>query len=415
MRALHCLGVAALAAAAFALTSQPRAQAQDAGQDLAQTPPMGWNSWNYFHGNVTEQDVKQAADALVSTGMKDAGYVYVNIDDTWQGTRNADGVLSANSKFPDMKGLADYVHSKGLKLGIYSGPGPKTCAGYEGSLDHDQQDAQLYASWGVDYLKYDLCSFRRNMEEQDPNDKAAQMKMMIAAYAKMDKALKSTGRPIVYSLCQYGWDAVWEWGPSVGGNLWRTTGDIQPNWNSIYDILEEQAGLAKYAGPGHWNDPDMLEVGNGMRSRFGNGQTRYLSLAEDRSHFSMWAMLAAPLLAGNDLTHMDPQVLQILTNRDVIAIDQDRLGHEATRAYAEGEVEVWTRHLEDGALAIAVLNAGSDRYSSHPFHLNLERLGLHGAQNGKDLWTGKEVTLTNDEPIELASHDILLVRIPQPK
>ena len=415
MRVLPFLGAAALAAAVIALNPQPEAKAQGAEHAVAQTPPMGWNSWNYFNRNVTEDDVKQAADALVSTGMRDAGYVYVNIDDTWEDTRNAEGVLSTNSKFPDMKGLADYVHSKGLKLGIYSGPGPKTCGGFEASYQHEQQDAQMYASWGIDYLKYDLCSFRQIMQQQAPNDQAAQMKMMIAAYAKMDKALKSTGRPIVFSLCQYGWDAVWEWAPSVGGNLWRTTGDIQANWNSIYSILEEQAGLAKYAGPGHWNDPDMLEVGNGMRSPRANGGIRYLSLAEDRSHFSMWAMLAAPLLAGNDLTHMDPDVLKVLTNRDVIAIDQDRLGHEATRAYADGEVEVWTRHLEHGAMAIAVLNAGSDRYSTHPFHLNLARLDLHGAQKGKDLWSGKEVTLTNDEPIELASHDILLVRIPQPK
>jgi alpha-galactosidase len=417
MRISTSLAIAAFAAVSFAATSHiPAAQAQSAADSaVAQTPPMGWNSWNYFHGNVTEQDVKGAADALVSTGMKDAGYVYVNIDDTWQGTRNADGVLSANDKFPDMKGLADYVHSKGLKLGIYSGPGPKTCAGYAGSLGHEQQDADLYASWGVDYLKYDLCSYRQNMEQEAPNDKAAQMKMMIAAYAKMDKALKSTGRPIVYSLCQYGWDAVWEWGPSVDGNSWRTTGDIQASWNSIFTILEQQAGLARYAGPGHWNDPDMLEVGNGISFPRGNGRVRYLSPAEDRLHFSMWSMLAAPLLAGNDLTHMSPEVLQILTNRDVIAIDQDRLGKAATRAYAEGEIEVWTRHLENGAMAVAVLNVGSDRYSTHPFHLDLARLGLHGAQKGKDLWSGKEVTLTNDEPIELASHDILLVRIPQPK
>lgn len=417
MRMITSLALAAFAAVSFAATSQSPAAKAHRGTEtaVAQTPPMGWNSWNYFHRNVTEQDVKAAADALVSTGMKDAGYVYVNIDDTWESTRNADGVLSTNDKFPDMKGLADYVHSKGLKLGIYSGPGPKTCAGFEGSYGHERQDAEMYASWGIDYLKYDLCSFRQNMEEQAPNDKAAQMKIMIAAYTKMDNALKSTGRPIVFSLCQYGWDAVWEWGPSVGGNLWRTTGDIQANWNSIYDILEQQAGLAKYAGPGHWNDPDMLEVGNGMSTRFSNGRIRYLTPAENRSHFSMWAMLAAPLLAGNDLTHMDPEVLKILTNRDVIAIDQDRLGHEATRAYADGEVEVWTRHLEHGAMAVAVLNAGSDRYSTHPFHLNLTRLGLHGAQQGKDLWSGKEVTLTNDEPIELASHDILLVRIPQPK
>ena len=251
--------VAALALSPLAVVAQHSASSQ-----VAPTPPMGWNSWNFFHRDVTDKDVRNAADELVSTGMKDAGYVYVNIDDTWEGDRDADGVLHTNSKFPDMKALADYVHSKGLKLGIYSGPGPKTCAGYAASLDHEVQDAQLYASWGIDYLKYDLCSFRSAvMTAQAPNDKAEQMRLMIAAYEKMDKALKATGRPIVYSLCQYGWDAVWEWGPSVGANLWRTTGDIQANWNSIYSILNEQAGLAKYAGPGHWNDPDMLEVGNG--------------------------------------------------------------------------------------------------------------------------------------------------------
>ena len=372
---------------------------------VALTPPMGWNSWNFFHGNVTDKDIRNAADQLVATGMKDAGYVYVNIDDTWEGERDADGVLHSNAKFPDMKALADYVHSKGLKLGIYSSPGPKTCAGFAASLDHEVQDAQLYASWGVDYLKYDLCSYRESvMSVQAPDDKAAQMRMMIAAYGRMDKALKATGHPMVYSLCQYGWDAVWEWGPKVGANLWRTTGDIQPYWQSIYSILNEQAGLARYAGPGHWNDPDMLEVGNGR-----------LSLAENRTHFSMWAMLAAPLLAGNDLPNMTPEVRAILTNRDVIAIDQDGLGHEATRAYSEGEIDVWTRHLYGGAMAIAVINAGPDRYSTHPFHLSLATLGLHGAQKGKDLWTGKEIVLTDGMPIEIASHDVLLVRIASPK
>ncbi len=373
-------------------------------QKVAQTPPMGWNSWNFFHGNVTEQDVRNAADQLVATGMKDAGYIYVNIDDTWEGDRDADGVLHTNSKFPDMKALADYVHSKGLKLGIYSSPGPQTCAHYAGSLDHEVQDAQLYASWGIDYLKYDLCSFRKVMQQQASNDEAGQMRQMEAAYLKMDHALRATGRPIVYSLCQYGTDAVWEWGPNVGANLWRTTGDIQANWNSIYSILNAQAGLTMYAGPGHWNDPDMLEVGNGR-----------LTPAENRSHFSMWAMLAAPLLAGNDLPNMKPEVKAILTNHEVIAIDQDRLGHEGTRAYSEGEVDVWTRHLAGGAMAVAVLNAGSDRWSSHPFHLDLAKLGLHGPQTGKNLWTGEEITLTQDMPIEIASHDILLVRIATPK
>ena len=304
-----------------------------------------------------------------------------------------------------MKALADYVHSKGLKLGIYSGPGPKTCAGYAGSLGHEEQDAKMYADWGIDYLKYDLCSFIPEvMQKQAPNDKAAQMRLMVAAYDKMGKALKATGRPIVYSLCQYGWDNVWEWAPALGGNLWRTTDDIQARWQSIYDLMSEQAGLASYAGPGHWNDPDMLEVGNGK-----------LSLAENRTHFSMWSMLAAPLLAGNDLPHMKPEIRSILTNSDVIAIDQDPLGHEARHIYSKGEVEVWARDLKGGAKAIAIVNAGSDVYSTHPFHLDLEQLGLHGAQHAKDLWTGKEIDLTSNMPIELPSHDILLLRIAEPK
>ena len=415
MRLVSALSLSILALASLPSLSQHSVKDTASPQAVAQTPPMGWNSWNYFGRNVTDQDIRNAADQMVATGMKDAGYVYVNIDDTWEGDRDADGVLHSNSKFPDMKALADYVHSKGLKLGIYSSPGPQTCARFAGSLDHEVQDAQLYASWGVDYLKYDLCTFRQAvMTAQAPNDKAEQMRLMVAAYAKMDKALKATGRPIVYSLCQYGWDAVWEWGPSVGANLWRTTGDIQANWQSIYSILNEQAGLAKYAGPGHWNDPDMLEVGNGQKSG-SDGGIRYLTPAENRTHFSMWAMLAAPLLAGNDLTHMSDDVRAILTNRDVIAIDQDRLGREATRAYSDGEVDVWTRHLSGGAMAIAVINAGADRYSTHPFHLSLTELGLHGPQPGKDLWTGKEITLTNNMPLEIASHDILLVRIASPR
>ena len=374
-------------------------------QTVARTPPMGWNSWNYFAERVTDKDIRDSADQIVVSGMRDAGYIYVNIDDTWEGVRDANGVLHSNSKFPDMKALADYVHSKGLKIGIYSSPGPRTCANFAGSLGHETQDAQLYASWGIDYLKYDLCSFiPAVMEAQAPNDKAAQMRLMIAAYDKMGKALQATGRPIVYSFCQYGWDAVWEWAPSVRGNLWRTTGDIKPNWDRIYDLISQQAGLESYAGPGHWNDPDMLEVGNGK-----------LSLAENRAHFSMWAMLAAPLLAGNDLPHMSSEIKAILTNRDVIAIDQDTLGKQGSRTYVDGQVEVWTRPLSGGALAIAVLNVGSDRISTHPFHLNLTKLGLHGTQTGKDLWTGRTMTLSDGQAITLASHDVLLLRIDGPK
>ena len=406
MRVSKSLILAILALAPLAFPAQTSARAkQTAAPVIAATPPMGWNSWNFFAGKVTEQDIRNAADQMVATGMKDAGYIYINIDDTWEGERDANGVLHTNSKFPDMKALADYVHSKGLKIGIYSGPGTKTCAGYAASLDHEAQDAELYASWGIDYLKYDLCSFRRDvMAAKAPNDKAEQMRLMIAAYGKMGKALKDAGRPIVYSLCQYGWDAPWEWAPALGGNLWRTTGDVQANWGSIYNIINQQAGLAKYAGPGHWNDPDMLEVGNGK-----------LTLAENRAHFSMWAMLAAPLLAGNDLPNMKPEIKAILTNRDVIAIDQDKLGRQATHDYSDGEVDVWSRPLSGGARAVAVLNAGSDRVASHPFHLSLAKLGLHGPQKARDLWTGKDLTLTDNMPIELDSHDILLVRIASPK
>jgi alpha-galactosidase len=391
----------AIAAVALLALAVPVARAQS----VAQTPPMGWNSWNFFAERVTDKDIRGAADQLVATGMKDAGYIYVNIDDTWEDKRDANGLLHTNSKFPDMKALADYVHSKGLKIGIYSGPGTKTCGKYAASLGHEEQDAQMYADWGFDYLKYDLCSFIPDvMEKQAPNDKAAQMKLMIAAYDKMGKALKAatakTGRPIVFSLCQYGWDAPWEWAPALGGNLWRTTGDIQSRWQSIYDIASQQDGLASYAGPGHWNDPDMLEVGNGK-----------LSLAENRTHFSWWAILAAPLLAGNDLPNMKPEIKAILTNKDVIAVNQDPLGKQGHRAYSDGEVEVWTRELQGGAMAIAIINVGSSRYSTHPFHLNLAKAGLHGPVTGKDLWTGKEVKLTDHMHIELESHDVLLVRI----
>jgi alpha-galactosidase len=404
MRVFASLSLAVFALASVTAFSQTPTKTPAAPQ-VALTPPMGWNSWNYFFGNVTDKNIRDSADQIVASGMKDAGYIYVNIDDTWEGERDAQGVLHTNSKFPDMKALADYVHSKGLKIGIYSSPGPKTCAGFEGSLGHEEQDAKMYAEWGIDYLKYDMCSFiPAVMMKQAPNDKAEQMRIMIAAYDKMNKALKATGRPIVYSFCQYGWDAVWEWAPSVGGNLWRTTGDIDPHWDRIYALLSQQEGLEKYAGPGHWNDPDMLEVGNGK-----------LSLAENRTHFSMWAMLAAPLLAGNDLPNMKPEIKAILTNRDVIALDQDRLGKQGSRIYSDGEVEVWSRHLSGGALAVAVINVGNDRYSTHPFRLNLHKLGLADAQISKDLWTGKAVTLTQNMPLELASHDILLVRIEAPK
>ena len=344
---------------------------------IAATPPMGWNSWNHFAGRVTDADVRAAADALVSSGMRDAGYIYVNIDDTWEGQRDANGVIHSNSKFPDMKALADYVHSKGLKLGIYSSPGPKTCAGYEGSYGHEEQDAKTYAAWGIDYLKYDLCSFRDIMNKEAPGDPAKQFAMQKAAYEKMHKALEATGRPIVFSLCQYGWNDVWKWGPEVGGNLWRTTGDISDHYNRMTQIGFMQAGLAKYAGPGHWNDPDMLEVGNGG-----------MTFDEYKTHMTLWSILAAPLLAGNDLSKMTPETLELLTNKEVIAVDQDRLGKEGDRVWAEGPEEIWAKQLMGGAKAVGLFNRADTPRS---ISLKLSMVGFGNDAKLRDLWAHSDV------------------------
>lgn len=362
---------------------------------LAATPPMGWNSWNHFHRAVSDQIVRAQADAMVSSGMRDAGYIYVNIDDTWQGDRDAQGIIHPNDRFPDMKALADYVHSKGLKLGIYSSPGAKTCAGYEGSLGHEQQDADTYAKWGIDYLKYDLCGLRTQLQAA-PSPEAAHQ-MMVDAYKKMRDALQKTGRPIVYSLCQYGNDAVWRWGVDVGGNSWRTTGDIRDRYASMAEIGFSQAGLARFAGPGHWNDPDMLEVGNGG-----------MNADEYRTHMSLWAILAAPLLAGNDLSSMTPETVAMLTNREVIAIDQDRLGQEGDRVYAEGPIEVWARPLADGSKAVGIFNR-------HPRPMtetvDFSRLGFHGAVHARDIWEAKDLTISAPQTFTIPGHGVILLRV----
>ena len=353
-----------------------------AAQQLAATPPMGWNSWNFFADKVTDKDIRDTADLLVATGMRDAGYVYVNIDDTWEGERDAQGRIQSNAKFPDMKALSDYVHSKGLKLGIYSSPGPTTCARFQGSLGHEEQDAQSYADWGIDYLKYDLCSYGGIMRQQAPNDPVAQAQLMRDAYDKMHKALLKTGRPIVYSLCQYGFDSVWQWGPGVGANAWRTTGDIQANFDRISLIGRAQAGLAKYAAPGHWNDPDMLEVGNGK-----------LTENQNRAHLTLWAMLAAPLIAGNNLTQMTPATSAVLMNKDVIAIDQDTLGRQGDRVYAEGPVEVWTKPLSGNREAVSIFNFGETQST---VSLQFQQLGLHGDVNARDIWAAQELGKIKD-------------------
>jgi alpha-galactosidase len=365
---------------------------------VATTPPMGWNSWNHFAGRVSDADVRAAADALVSSGMRDAGYIYVNIDDTWEGERNADGEIQTNSKFPDMKALADYVHSKGLKIGIYSSPGPKTCAGYEGSYGHEEQDAKTYAAWGIDYLKYDLCSFRGIMEKESGGDPDKAFEIEQAAYEKMHKALEATGRPIVFSLCQYGWNDVWKWGPEVGGNLWRTTDDINDTYARMSLIGFSQAGLAKYAGPGHWNDPDMLEVGNG-------GMTE----DEYRTHMTLWTILAAPLIAGNELSKMTPETLALLNNREVIAVDQDRLGREGDRVWAEGPREIWAKPLSDGAKAVALFNRTE---TARMISLKLSMVGFADGAKLRDLWAQQDVEAKGGTySVLIPAHGAVMLRV----
>ena len=376
-------------------------------EQLAPTPPMGWNSWNKFACNVNEQIIRETADAMAANGMKDAGYQYINIDDCWQGERDRQGFIQPDpNKFPSgIKALADYVHARGLKLGIYSDAGAKTCGGRVASRGHEYQDAQTYAQWGVDYLKYDWCGCEDLKAE--------------GAYATMRDALYAAGRPIVFSICEWGNSKPWEWGPKTG-HLWRTTGDIYPcfdckidhgTWYSwgVMQILDLQKGLRQYAGPGHWNDPDMLEVGNGM------------AVNEDRAHFSMWCMLAAPLIAGNDLRSLSPDISGILTNRDVIAVDQDKLGVQGFPYSAKADMEVWFKPLSDGAWAMCVLNrtarpqkflfdwkneAVVDNLSNRETKFDTTTYGI------RNLWTKKNLGTTR-EPLnaEVPSHDVLMVRL----
>ena len=355
---------------------------------LAKTPPMGWNSWNLFQGKVDDQTVRTMADAMVSSGMKDAGYIYVNIDDTWEGVRDANGNLQANYKFPNMKALADYVHSKGLKLGIYSSPGPRTCAGYPASYGHEQQDASTFANWGIDYLKYDWCS-ASSIYKNDA---------LHPIYQLMGDALHATGRPIVYSLCEYGMGSVEKWGAEVSGNLWRTTGDIRDEWDSMMSNIEKQVPTAPYAGPGHWNDPDMLEIGNG-----------HMTDDEYRTHMSLWSLTAAPLLAGNDIRTMSAVTKSILMNKEVIAIDQDPLGKQASPV-KDGNFETWVKPLADGSVAVGVINLGS---STAQATVHAADLHLGGKPTkARNLWSHKDVKFAQDAyGAQVPSHGVLLLRV----
>jgi alpha-galactosidase len=360
---------------------------------LVRTPPMGWNSWNKFAGRIDDAAVRSIADAMVSSGMSKVGYVFINIDDTWEGGRDAAGNLIPNRKFPDMRALADYVHAKGLKIGIYSSPGPKTCAGYEGSFGHEVQDAKTFAAWGIDYLKYDLCS-ARTIYESTPEQ-------LQGIYQKMGEALQKTNRPIVFSLCEYGNADVWKWGARAGGNLWRTTGDIRDDWASMDRIGFSQIGIAPVAGPGHWNDPDMLEIGNGGM----NGD-------EYRSHMSLWSLLAAPLIAGNDLRDMSDETKSILMNTDVIAIDQDQAAKPVQVLNQEGKVEILWRPLQDGSVAVGIFNrgdvaaVGSLSWASLRVDSPANNLYIH------DLWKHEDVVIAGEKyAATVPPHGVVLLKV----
>ena len=392
-KSLYLLLVAALLLVEGVAAQTPR-------QSMAQTPPMGWNSWNKFACNVSEELIKSVADAMATNGMKDAGYQYVVIDDCWQVGRDENGFIVADpGRFPSgIKALADYVHATGLKFGIYSDAGAKTCGGRPGSQGHEYQDALQYARWGVDYLKYDWCNTGKRNEEE--------------AYSTMNAALLATGRPIVFSICEWGDGKPWLWGKGIG-NLWRTTGDISDYWagkrkwpdgnccsDGLLDILDQQVELYAFAGPGHWNDPDMMEIGNG-----GMTNTEY------HSHFSFWALLAAPLIAGNDIRSMSSETREILTNREVIAVNQDVLGQQGRRVGKDGDLEVWSKTLNDGSRAVILFNRGS---SESEIAVKWEEIGYPGRLRAKvrDLWEHNDKgEFTGSYKAIVASHGVVMVRV----
>ena len=376
---------------------------------LALTPPMGWNSWNNFGCDVTEGLIMSTADAMVENGMKDAGYKYIVIDDCWHGERDSLGFIHPNAeRFPSgMKALADYVHSKGLKLGIYSDAGWKTCGGHPGSRGYEYQDALTYAKWGVDYLKYDWCNTQGLKAE--------------GAYLTMRDALHKAGRPIVFSICEWGDNEPWKWAQDIG-HLWRTTGDIAPifdgehghgNWTSwgVLQIIDMRKNIRTAAGPDHWNDPDMMEVGNGM------------SVAEDRSHFSMWCMLAAPLMAGNDIRNMSKETQTILTNKEAVAVNQDSLGIQGFKYLVLNDVDVWVKALQGGDMAICLLNRST---SPQKVAVKWEEFTLEEPMvnpklfvdfkkeeyNIRDLWAHKDIGTTgNILKATVGAHDVMMLRL----
>ncbi len=372
-----------------------------AGTDkLAQTPPMGWNSWNVWGLDVDTDKVRAAADQFVKLGLADVGYTFVNIDDGWEQGRADNGEITTNKKFQNMRALTDYVHGLGLKMGIYSSPGPKTCGGYEGSYKHEESDAESYAKWGIDYLKYDWCSYGGI----DPRPTLDGLK---APYIKMKKALEASDRDITFSLCQYGMGDVFKWGRSVGGNVWRTTGDINDSWSSMSGIGFDHSRRSPSAGPGGWNDPDMLVVG--WLGWSTNIRPTKLTKHEQVTHITLWSMLAAPLLLGCDLTRIDDWTLRLIANPEVVAIDQDSLGKAAVRTWSEGKIEAWTRPLDDGGIAVALFNRGKMPAKKK---VDWKTIGVRGDYLiTRDLWQRKDMGRLRNLNVTIPAHGALLYKV----
>jgi hypothetical protein len=345
------------------------------GDIISLTPPMGWNSWNVWGLSVSDRKVRLAAEAFVSTGLIDHGWTYINIDDGWEDTHDKSGNIISNSKFPNMKELCNYVHSLGLKIGIYSSPGPKTCGGYEGSYTFEEKDARNYADWGIDYLKYDWCSYGGIA----PNPTERQLK---SPYREMRKYIRKVNRDIHYSLCQYGMGDVWKWGNEVDGNSWRTTGDIEDSWESLSAIGFSQHNCSPYSAPGRWNDPDMLVVG-----WVGWGPNLHytrLTPNEQYTHITLWSLLSAPLLIGCDLNQLDEFTLNLLTNDEVLAINQDPLGRQARMVWKNSDYQIWIKELEDGSRAIGLFNLTDQALA---VGMKLKNFGITGKWMMRDSWS----------------------------
>ena len=382
------------------------------GPQIGLTPALGWNSWNCFASAVTADKVKAAADAMVASGLINHGWTYINIDDFWEvhpgskdptllgPERDATGHIIPNPRFPDMKALADYVHGKGLRIGLYSSPGPLTCGGCIASWQHEEQDAQSYGQWGFDYLKYDWCSYG-NIDRNPTLDGRKK------PYQVMRAALDKVNRDILFSFCQYGAGDVWKWGAEIGGNSWRTTGDINDSWNSMAGIGFSQNGHELYAGPGHFNDPDMLVVG-----QVGWGPSlhpTHLTPNEQYTHISLWCLLTAPLLIGCDMTQLDDFTKNLLSNDEVLEVDQDPLGHQAARITQNGDLEVWAKDMEDGSKAVGLFNRG---YAAAPVTIKWSDLGLTGQQKVRDLWRQQDLGAFPDAfTTPVPRHGVVLVRI----